>query len=214
MSFWREHAEFFRQFREQFESTGAIAPSSQFLARAMTQPFGKRQAPARILEVGPGTGAVTRRLVRMLKPGDWLDLVELNPRFVELLERRFQGEPGFQEVAGQCRLHQLAVQDFPTEQPYDYIISGLPLNNFPPDLVKDIFATLFRLLAPGGTLSYFEYMYVRPLRRAVSKSAERKRLRDLDVVIQPYLRQHRVRRDWVFGNLPPAWVQHLQAEAR
>lgn len=213
MSFFREHTEFFRQFREQFESTGAIAPSSQFLARAMARPFGQRPGPARILEVGPGTGAVTRRLVRMLRPGDWFDLVELNSRFVEILQRRFEQEPGFREASGQCRLHQAAIQSFPTDQPYDYIISGLPLNNFPPELVQDIFKTLFQLLKPGGTLSYFEYMYVRPLRRAVSKSGERKRLRDLDVIIAPYLKQHRIRRDWVFGNLPPAWVQHLRAES-
>ena len=34
----------------------------------------------------------------------------------------------------------------------------------------------FRLLAPGGVLSYFEYMYMRPLRRMVSNADGRKRL--------------------------------------
>src|SRR3712207_2100544 len=59
----RDHLEFLRQFRRQFETTGAVAPSSRFLAAAMTGPLSRRTKPARILEVGPGTGAVTRKIV-------------------------------------------------------------------------------------------------------------------------------------------------------
>ncbi len=44
-----------------------------------------------------------------------------------------------------------------------FIVSGLPFNNFSPAFVEQVLDALFNLLAPGGTLSYFEYMYVRPL---------------------------------------------------
>ena len=47
MPFISEHLAFLKQFRERFESTGAVAPSSRFLARAMTRPFGRRSRPAR-----------------------------------------------------------------------------------------------------------------------------------------------------------------------
>ncbi|MFP6764474.1 MAG: hypothetical protein VB858_12680, partial [Planctomycetaceae bacterium] len=74
----REYATFFRQFRQRFETTGAIAPSSRYLARAMVGPLSQRghAEPVRILEIGPGTGAVTRTLITHMRDGDHLDLVE------------------------------------------------------------------------------------------------------------------------------------------
>jgi len=204
-----DHLEFLRQYRRRFETTGAIAPSSRFLARALTRPLQRHPGPARILEVGPGTGAVTRRIVRMMKPGDRLDLVELNETFVTVLRHKFAADPIFRRVADRTRVHQCPIQDYSDGAPYDYIVSGLPFNNFPPVLVREIFESLFRLLAPGGTLSYFEYMYMRPLRRMVSNSDGRRRLSDLELVLREYLDSRRIRRDWVFVNVPPAWVQHL-----
>ena len=209
-----DYVEFYRQFRKQFATTGAIAPSSRFLASALTGPLRSRTQPTRVLEVGPGTGAVTRRIVDVLKPGDWLDLVELNEEFAALLRRRFESDPRYQRVNGQAKLHVFPIQDYRGDKPYDCIISGLPLNNFPPELVEEIFNVLFRLLAPGGVLSYFEYMYVRPARRLFGRNEERERLKSLEDVLSGYLGRHRVKRNWVFANLPPAWVQHLQHEPR
>jgi phosphatidylethanolamine/phosphatidyl-N-methylethanolamine N-methyltransferase len=208
----RDHVEFFRQFRRRFETTGAVTPSSRFLAAAMTGPLRRRERPVRILEVGPGTGAVTRRIVRLLRPEDRLDLVELNESFAGLLRQRFVCDPQYARVAECAQVHVLPLQEYQTETPYDFIISGLPLNNFPADLVRQIFDCYFRLLAPGGVLSYFEYMYVRPMRKMVARGPEKQRLTALDAIIGPVLSQHRFRQSWVFVNMPPAWVQHLQRE--
>lgn len=209
-NFLGEHLEFFRQYRRRFQTTGAVSPSSRFLARAMTRPYEEHTGPCRVLEIGPGTGAVTRRLVRVLRPEDRLDLVELNENFVDVLKRRFDDDAAFQKVADRTQIHQCPIQEFKATEPYQYIISGLPFNNFPPELVREILGVCFRLLAPGGVLSYFEYMYMRPLRKAVSNKAGRERLGDLETVLQEYLGKHRFRRDWVFVNVPPAWVQHLR----
>lgn len=206
----QEHLAFYRQFRTRFETTGAIAPSSRFLAKAVTRPLAHRQQPARILEVGPGTGVVTRQIVKLMRPGDRLDLVELNEDFGKLLNRRFQVDPLFRPVAEQSRLHVCALQEFAAEGQYDFIVSGLPLNNFPVDLVKEVFEIYFRLLAPRGVLSYFEYMAIRTFKKLVAGRPERDRLRAVERLAASYLTQHRFRRDWVFVNFPPAWVQHLQ----
>lgn len=208
--FLGEHVEFLKQYRHRFETTGAIAPSSRFLARALARPLERHASAARVLEVGPGTGAVTRRIVKLLKPGDRLDLVELNEAFARVLERRFVDDPGFRRVSDRAKVHCCPVQQFHADGQYDFIISGLPFNNFPPDLVRDIFAVFFRLLAPGGMLSYFEYMYMRRLRRAVARGDGRARLDRLESVLHEHLARHRVQRDWVFVNVPPAWVQHLR----
>ncbi len=210
--FLKDHWEFWRQFRQQFETTGAVAPSSRFLAKAMTGPMVRRDRPGRILEIGPGTGAVTKQIVRLLRPEDCFDLVELNESFANLLRDRFEQDPHYRKVAERSAVHVCPIQEFAATEPYDIIISGLPLNNFPAELVRSIFATYFRLLAPGGTLSYFEYMYVRPLRKLVSGSAERSRLSELDLIANEYLSRHRIDRSWVFVNMPPAWVQHLRKD--
>ncbi len=208
-----DQIEFFRQFRQRFHTTGAVAPSSRFLARAMTRPLRERTGSARVLEIGPGTGAVTRHIVRLLKPEDCFDLVEVNEVFADMLQGQFESNAIFRKVANQSSIHVCLLQDFRFTEPYDYVISGLPLNNFAPDVVQSIFDSYFELLAPGGVLSYFEYMYVRPVRSLVAKRAEADRLRSIGETMDSYLQQFRIRRDSVFFNLPPAWVQHLQKPA-
>ena len=65
------------------------------------------------------------------------------------------------------------------------------------------------MLAPGGVLSYFEYMYVRPLRKLAAGRDEKARLQELDAIMDSYRQQYHRDTSWVFVNLPPAWVQHL-----
>lgn len=203
---------FFRQFRQRFETTGAIAPSSRYLARSMTSYVASRDPaiPVRILEIGPGTGPVTNSIVRLLRPHDVFDLVELNDEFVRILHQRFETEPAWASAKTQSKIHQLPVQEFETTTPYDFVISGLPLNNFPAELVASIAETYFRLLKPGGVLSYFEYMYVRPIRKVVARGAERIRITSIDTTLQSHCDRCRIRRDNIWLNTPPAWVQHLR----
>lgn len=55
-----------------------------------------------ILEIGPGTGVLTERL---LEAGTTLVAVELDHRLVEYLQRKFAGNPDFQLISGDaCRL--------------------------------------------------------------------------------------------------------------
>ena len=77
-----EYRLFLREFWSNYHTTGAILPSGPWLAAALARYVGKGDRPQRILEVGPGTGAVTRRIARAMRPADRLDLVELNGSFV------------------------------------------------------------------------------------------------------------------------------------
>ena len=139
-------------------------------------------------------------------------MVELNDRFVEILRHRFAHHADYRPVSACSAVHHLPLQEFKSDAAYDFIISGLPLNNFPVPLVEEVFGCYFNLLKPGGVLSYFEYMYVRPMRRIVSKGDERDRLANLEAIFTHHLGNHRFRRDWVFVNMPPAWVQHLKID--
>src|SRR5947209_17888970 len=102
MRYWTECLRFYRQFRAQYTTTGSILPSSRALGRALTRPMRRAKPPRRILEVGPGTGAVTAVIVRCLKAGDALDIVEINPKFAEVIRQRFADEPDFRRVRSQA----------------------------------------------------------------------------------------------------------------
>ena len=210
MSYWTECQQFYRQFREQYTTTGSILPSSRALARALTRPTRRARRPRRILEVGPGTGAVTAELVRLVGPGDRLDIVEINGAFVAHLQGRFEREPDFRRVREQCRLIHGPLQEVPGEGDYDCMISGLPLNNFSLGLVEEIYASYQRLLRPGGTLSYFEYLAVRALKMPFVAGPERERLTLLTSYLDERIRRYQVGEDIVYLNVPPAVARHLR----
>ncbi|HEX3654212.1 MAG TPA: methyltransferase domain-containing protein [Pirellulales bacterium] len=206
-----EHRLFFEQFLLRYHETGAIAPSSRWLAEALVSDVARPSSVSRkILEVGPGTGAVTGRLVRKLQPHDRLVLVELNDRFVGHLERRFESDAVWKAVAAQSEIVHSPVQDLPGEAVFDLIVSGLPLNNFSVELVEQILATFERLLKPGGTLSFFEYPGVRPARAVVSLGRDRARLSGISAALDRMFQNHPTRRQWILPNLPPAVVHHVQ----
>ena len=207
----KENSLFFREFVRNFHTTGAVLPSGRWLASALARFVGQPSAaPQRVLEVGPGTGAVTRRIIDRLGPSDQLDLVELNETFVRQLKGRFATEPAFQRVSARCRVLHCPVEDLPRCQGYEVIVSGLPLNNFSAATVEHILAALVGLLAPGGTLSFFEYIAVRRARSIVSGRGERARLRGIAQAMRGLLDGREIRRDTVWWNIPPAWVHHVR----
>jgi phosphatidylethanolamine/phosphatidyl-N-methylethanolamine N-methyltransferase len=209
MRYWAECGNFFRETRRHFSKTGALLPSSRFLARALASELRKPREPCRILEVGPGTGSVTREILQQMQPGDQLDAVELNGRFVALLKRRFAREWLFHFHRQQVKLIHSAVEDLPGEAVYDHIVSGLPLNNFSVDQVREIFRVYKRLLKPGGTLTYYEYVLIRQLKTPFVNRRERRRLYRVGRVVGDYIRDYQVRRQKVLINVPPAIVRHL-----
>ncbi len=193
-----------------YRTTGAVLPSGRSLARALARFVADRPSPKHVLEVGPGTGAVTHQILACLGPDDRIDLVELNDRFVARLRQRFETDPAFQPAAGRARIHHGPVEDLAGHATYDVVISGLPLNNFAADEVERILAALRSLVRPGGTLSFFEYIGIRYARAIVSGRRERQRLRNIARLLNALLREHEIRREWIWPNVPPAWVHHVR----
>lgn len=204
-----DHRVFWRQFLEQYHTTGAILPSSRFLARALARYVGG-QPGQRILEVGPGTGAVTGQIVRRMRADAALDLVELNDEFVRRLHERFAAEEPFCSLGNRARVLHARVEELPRDAQYDLIVSGLPLNNFAVADVEQILEAFRRLLLPGGVLSFFEYVAIRPARALLSGPKQRARLRGIAVALEGLLGPHEIKRDCVWPNLPPAWVHHVR----
>lgn len=192
--------EFLRQGLMDNGSVGAVWPSSKGLARAMVAPvFKDRTGPLRILEVGAGMGPFTAELVAQLQPGDHLDVVELNPEFCKRLRTRFEGNP-------LVAVHEISILDFNPAQPYDHVVSGLPLANFPAELVEQIYAKLMDLLTPGGHFVMFEHIFGRELLTVVGTRDGRQRIRRV-VEIEKSLKPYEVGTHDVIFNVPPARVR-------
>jgi phospholipid N-methyltransferase len=207
-----EYRTFLREARDSFGTIGAVLPSGRFLARAIASELRSRDGPIRVLEVGPGTGALTWEIVRYIGSHDHFDAVELNAGFVAALRERFRNDWHFRRVADRTRILHMPVQDLADSHSYDYVISGLPLNSFPVELVHVIFQSFARLIKPGGVLSFFEYLWIRDVRRIFVHRTERRRLIRVGSLIERYLNRYEFRCDTVMVNVPPALVHHLRLD--
>ena len=201
---------FWQEFRRTFESTGAIAPSGRKLCRALARYVSGDGKPRRILEVGPGTGVVTDAIIAQMGPQDTLDVVELNERFVAALRERLASDHLWQRAADRVRIHHLPIEQLSSAEPFDVIVSGLPFNNFPVELVKNILRHLETLAAPDATLSFFEYVAIRRIKAVVCAKPERERLNGIGAVLNDAFAKRQFRQECIVANVPPAWVHHLR----
>lgn len=208
----KDRLKFLNVSRKSFGKTGAVLPSSRFLARKITSQIDSRDDfPVRILEVGAGTGAVTQSLVQKLGPEDRLDLCEINPMFAAVLERRYTHPASRDDGWPQMRVIRDCVLQWAPESKYDFIISGLPFNSFDPDFVSSVFERYFEFLKPGGSLSYFEYLLIREVSAPFASREFRRRVRGVERVVRRYIDQCQFQRNTVLLNIPPAVVRHLRA---
>ncbi|MEV7236726.1 translation initiation factor IF-2 [Streptomyces sp. NPDC051020] len=209
-----------------FRITGAVAPSSRRLAAALAAPVTERAGQSLdVLEVGAGTGPVTRCLLPLLAPGSTLDVVEANPRFAAVLRNVVREyRPGRDEHAVRddhpaaafvpvrsedgvrVRIHETRIEHLNTRQSYDVIVSGLPFTNFVPDTVTSLMDRYFELLRPGGSLTYFAYVGTAPARRLVASAGEAARHRAVETVLAGYRQRGRASGRIVWANVPPARV--------
>lgn len=209
----RAYLEFLAEARRDPRATGAFAPSGRRLAAALAEPLRERAGlhgrPLRVLEVGAGTGSVTRALLPLLGPGDRLDVVEANPRFAAGLSRALR--EGAAERRAAVQVYAARVERVPLPDRYDVVVSGLPFTNFAPADVDAIMARYLRLLRPGGSLTYFAYLATAPARALVASAGEAARHRAVERVLAGYRGRLPSACRTVWGNPPPARVWRLWA---
>lgn len=120
-----------RKFASHGTAIASFSPSSRFLARSMVRGIDWFKARC-VVELGAGTGPITRKLVRAASPTTKLVIVERDPDFCSVLRRKF---PKHDIVEGDaCRLDEILAQRGIAKA--DHVISGLPLPSFP-SVVRD-----------------------------------------------------------------------------
>ncbi len=206
---------FLRAFLADPNLVGSVAPSSRFLARALIEPFKARAEPARVLEVGAGTGPVTVHLGHELGAGDELDVCEIKPELVRHLERHVLTQPQFAEAReeGRVNLFQCAVQDMDRDRQYDFVVAGLPFTTLPPAAIESVLEFIRTVLKPGGVFSYFEYVGLRRLRMLGTFGETRRRMREVSAIMDTHIRRHQIGRRTVLFNFPPAHARYWRFES-
>lgn len=211
---WQERLAFLAQFRREFATTGAVQPSSRFLAREMTAPLreDRRRHPERavhVVEMGPGTGAVTQAIASALGPADRLDCWEINPDFAEFLRQRVDADPEFAASRGRITVHCAPAQEADIDDRADFVICSVPLNNLPATVVEAIFDRGFALLDPGDWFTFFEYPVLPRLKYRLAAEEERHRI-DAVTAIKRRFRSRGSRSRVVPINVPPARAVHIR----
>ena len=201
--------DFLSQTFRNFKHTGAVWPSGDRLANEMTSSLRKSTGPKRILEVGPGTGPFTAKILQSVRPEDEFHIVEINPFFCKVLEKRLLDPFRQRHPNSTVELHESPIESAPVTGTFDHSICGLPFNNFPPSLVRSIFKRMLSLLGEGGDLTYFEYAAVRVMKAPVTSPQSRRNLRQIDAHGKRLHRQHRGSRQLVMANFPPAVAVRL-----
>ena len=181
---------FFRVLIRNPVGVSAVAPSSQDLARAMVNGLDLKPNEG-LIEIGPGTGALTRQIREVIPEQEAYLGIELEEKFVSLLEQKY---PDLQFVQNSMvKAHEIHEQS--GQAPVKVIISGLSVSTLPRVVQDQFIENLDRILEPGSMFRMFQYIHAYPL-----PSSIRFRRR----MAEHFSHYHRSR--LVMKNLPPAYV--------
>jgi phosphatidylethanolamine/phosphatidyl-N-methylethanolamine N-methyltransferase len=179
-----DEVRFLRSWIEKPLHVGAVMPSSRLLARTMAQYVDVHSTGA-VVELGPGTGAITSALIERGIDQKRLVLVEYNPGFCALLRDRY---PHAKVVQGDAYKLRDSLRNM-LSAPASAVVSGLPLVTKPMQTRLKLIREAFVALAPGAPFVQFTYSVAPPIPKSL-----------------PGISTEASERIWM--NLPPArvWV--------
>ena len=157
-----DEVRFLRSWIEKPLHMGAVMPSGRLLARTMAQ-YVDTRSEGPVVELGPGTGAITSALIERGVDQSRLVLVEYNPGFCALLRDRY---PHAKVVQGDAYALRDSLRKV-LSAPASAVVSGLPLVTKPMltrlKLIRDAFAAL----APGAPFVQFTYSVAPPIPKSL-----------------------------------------------
>jgi phosphatidylethanolamine/phosphatidyl-N-methylethanolamine N-methyltransferase len=178
---------FWRRWVSNPRGIGAVVPSAPALSRRMAREVLLRDGEA-VVELGPGTGTVTRALIKAGVPENRLILVERDREMHGYLVDCF---PGALVLHGDAaELDEVLPKSWKGR--VSTVVSSVPLLGLPVAHRARIADAVFDTLAEGGRMVQYTYSPFCPLRRAV-----------------PGLKSHRA--GFAAFNIPPATIWRYTA---
>lgn len=166
---------FVRQFLAHPSRIGAIAPTSRSTSRRMASFLPQEGA---ILEIGAGTGAITRAIIKRVQDSSRLTSVEIDPKLASIFRRAFPRVTLREEDAERVMVN--------AHGAYAAIVSGLPFASLPKKKSHALMKNIVESLRPDGVFIAFQYsLFKLPFFRSYFKTVE--------IHFSPF-------------NLPPAFV--------
>jgi len=146
---------FFRESMRTMRVTASVFPSSRFLAMAMLEQVDFRSA-CTVVELGSGTGVITREILRRMTPDSRLFALEINGNFVRHLRAHCQDRRlTLLEADAADLMHQLHKHK---AGPVHAVISSLGLTGMSPDQRVRIVQAAKECLVPSGIMMQFQYL--------------------------------------------------------
>jgi phospholipid N-methyltransferase len=149
-----EHLDFLKAFIKKPLQIGAVAPSSPDLARAMISGL-KPDEENIVLEIGCGTGAITRYLKDIIPTRKCYLGIEIEEKFVESLAKEL---PELKFINDDARkAEQLHINSGLGK--VGYIISGLPFVSLNAEISEGILDEVDKFMARGAMFRTFQYAH-------------------------------------------------------
>ncbi len=184
-----EEVKFFKGWMDGPKAVGAVLPTSSVTARRMAAVINPHSGQP-VLELGPGTGVITKAILqRRIKP-EHLWSVEYSADFVEHLVGEF---PGVNVIHGDAFDLDTALGEN-RNLTFDSVISAVPLLSFPIDRRISIVEDLLDRIPNGRPIVQITYGPLSPVPGRRSN----------------FTVEHH---DFVFRNFPPAqlWIYRRNA---
>lgn len=180
-----ETALHFRKLLRQGRTVAALTPSGQDLARACCR-YIDPSRPQTIVELGAGTGAVTRRAAARMHPDSRLIAIERDPDFVAMLRASL---PCAEAVTGDAEATSALLAERGVAH-VDVVLNGLPMPSLPESARAAVLAAIAAL--PGNPwvaqITVMPWIFQRFYARCFEE----------------------VRFELAWRNLPPAGVYHCR----
>ncbi len=134
-------------------SIGAVCASSPFLADTMAQAVPLEKSGL-IVELGAGTGSVTKALLRAGIAPERLRVIEKSDRLAGFLQQQF---PDVQILGAGAETLRQIVETAGRGATVDAIVSSLPLRSLPQAICKEILEQVANVLCVRGVYVQFTY---------------------------------------------------------
>jgi phosphatidylethanolamine/phosphatidyl-N-methylethanolamine N-methyltransferase len=149
---------FFKGWMKNPKNVGSIIPTSDHMAKRMASVI-ELSSGLPVLELGPGTGVITRAILQRGILPDQLYSVEYSAEFAKKLRHDFEG---VNIVEGNAFDLETTLGDAKVTK-FDCVISALPLLSFPKAMRVSLIRDLLERIPDGRPIVQFSYGPLSPV---------------------------------------------------
>ena len=148
-----KNIQFIKESLKNLKEVGTLLPSSKFVVSKMIEPINFKN-DILILELGPGTGVITKEILKKMTSKSKLFCFETNKAFQDELKQKFKDEITLiNDSAANMKFH---LNKYKITK-VDYIISSVPLVTLQRETTNKILATSAEVLGQKKRFVQLQY---------------------------------------------------------